>query len=256
MTNRAKYTALIVDDEALAREKLRLFFTTSEEFEVLDEATNGADALSMIQMRCPDLVLVDVKMPGMSGPELIQKLDPKRCSPVVVFTTAFSDFAVQAFALEATDYLVKPFSLERFRQCLTRVRDRIRLQRLAIGSPVVARPADASRYRNDLLLRTNGKIVCVSVSEIRYVSAEGNYVRFHLPSESTLIRCTMNSVQAALDPNRFVRIHRSAIVNVTFVKEFRPWLSSGSGFALLRDGTRLPASRGFMTPMLRSVELG
>ena len=235
--------ALIVDDEALARERIRSLLAAEADVVVAGECANGDEAVAALRRRGADLVFLDVQMPGRDAFDVIRDVGPEQM-PAVVFVTAYDRYAVKAFEVHAVDYLLKPFDGERFREALARVRSRL-LDRAGDGGPLVpllrelaARPAQPER----LAVRSASRISFVRVEEVDYAEACGNYVCLHCGSERHLMRETMNALEARLDPRRFVRIHRSALVNVDRVKEIHP-LFHGDWEVVLRSGVRLTLTR-------------
>lgn len=235
--------ALIVDDEPPARKALRSMLERESDVELVGECENGIQALDAIRARTPDLVFLDIEMPGLNGFELLEQL-PAECSPIVVFVTAFSDYAVEAFRVRAVDYLLKPFDGERLRETLDRVRDR------------ASRPSTtedwrglidelSARSRPDRLAVLDGDAtVVVRTATVRWFEAEGNYVRLHLGEKSFLARSSLRSMERRLDPSRFARIHRGTIVNVDLVRRLRA-IGHGDYRLTLSDGTELTLSRRY-----------
>ena len=234
---------MIVDDEPLARRRVRAFLRPEAEVEIVGECGNGPGALEAIRQLKPQLVFLDVQMPGMDGFEVLQALEPVE-RPIVVFVTAHDHYAVQAFEERALDYLLKPFGKRRFEDTMARVRERIE------------RPeGDDARERLDGLLRTIGPkthlvvktgthSVLLQVARIEWLEAEGDYVRIHAGREVYLTRQTMNRIEVQLGAARFVRVHRSTIVNVEFIKEIHS-MPGGDHAIALRDGTQVTLSRGY-----------
>ncbi|MGE3842515.1 MAG: LytR/AlgR family response regulator transcription factor [Vicinamibacterales bacterium] len=235
----------LVDDEPLARERLRALLASEPDVEVIGECENGAAAITFIEQHAPDLVFLDVQMPGIDGFKVLQTLE-ERVPPAVVFVTAYDQYALQAFEVHALDYLLKPFSGSRFRRALQRVRAELQKdgagdvnERLMSLIENLRQPKRPDR----LVLKTAGRVSFVRVEEIDWIEAEGNYVRLHIGSASHLLRETMKGIEGKLDPDKFVRIHRSTIVSTDRIKELQP-LFHGEYAVILRDGTRLTASRG------------
>jgi len=268
--------ALIVDDEPIARRRLRRLCQREGDVEVVGECATGGEAVAAVAEYAPDLLLLDVQMPGMDGFGVLAALreaaEAAR-APAVVFVTAYDEHAVRAFDVHAADYLLKPVEPERFRTAVARVRARLgeadaarrhaQLVALlaaagaggAVGSADAgaAGPDDAgvapaasggSRYRDRLLAKVDGRMFFVRAADIDWVEAEGNYVRLHVGREAHLIRETMADLERDLDPATFARIHRSTIVNLDRVKEMQPWFS-GEYVVILHDGTRLKLSRWY-----------
>jgi two-component system LytT family response regulator len=239
---------LIVDDEPLARERLRTLLQQESDIEVIGECTDGRQAVHAITEHAPDLVMLDIQMPGMDGFEVLQAVTD-RPLPGVIFVTAYDQYAIQAFEVHALDYLLKPFTARRFQKALQRARLEVKSDP-SNDSPVERRLLNLlddlggeRRYTKRIVVKSSGRIHFVKVDEIDWVEAEGNYVRLHIGAHSHLLRETMKGMEAALDPERFIRIHRSTIVNTERIKELQP-LFHGEYAVLLYDGTRLVASRG------------
>ena len=228
-----KLRTLIVDDEPLARERLRGFLAAEPDIELAGECGDGPAAIAAIRRDAPELVFLDMQMPGCDGLQVIAELPPER-RPAVVFATAHEKFAVDAFAVEAVDYLLKPFDRERLRQALRRVRAH-RL-RQAGGGPEPVAPADR------VAVKADGRIVFLRPEEIVRVEAADNYVILHLSSGRLMVRETMAAVEARLGGRAFARINRSALVQLAQVREIQP-AQHGDYTVVLRDGTRLPLSR-------------
>ena len=240
---------LIVDDEPLARERIRDLLRAEGDVRRVEECGNGEEAVEAIQARPPDLVFLDVQMPGLDGFGVLERLPPGPM-PLVVFVTAYEQHAVRAFEVHALDYLLKPFDPQRFAATLSRVRTRLgHGTRDEVAEAVRALLAEA-RDRLPaapavLSVRAGDRIVPIRVDEIDWVEAEGNYVRLHRGTSSHLLRETMAALEQSLDARRFRRIHRSAIVNVDRIAELVPWF--GKDFkVILRDGTELTLSRSYV----------
>jgi two-component system, LytTR family, response regulator len=242
---------LIVDDEPLARERLRTLLQPEPDIQIIGECADGRQAVISMTEQAPDLVFLDIQMPGLDGMGVLQAMTD-RPLPVVVFVTAYDQYALQAFDVHALDYLLKPFTARRFQKALERARAAvIRDQATGGEAPVEQRLINLlddlggeRRYSKRIVVKSSGRIHFVKVDEIDWVEAEGNYVRLHVGAHSHLLRETMKGMEAALDPERFIRIHRSTIVNTERIKELQPWFN-GEYVVVLRNGTRLPLSRGY-----------
>jgi len=239
---------LIVDDEPLARDRIRALLESEPDFEVVAECASGADAVSAIMDLQPDLVFLDVQMPELSGFEVIEAVLPARL-PIVIFVTAHDQYALKAFEVHALDYLLKPFDRERFRKALKRARLQLLLREesgelnkklLAILESVNAE----RKYLERLVIKSSGRVIFLKVEEIDWIEAAGNYVRLHSGKDSHLLRETMGGLESRLAPERFVRIHRSTIVNIERIRELRP-LFHGDYEVILSDNTELTLSRAF-----------
>ena len=237
---------LIVDDEELARQRIRRLLASENDVEVIGEACDGTQAVEAIRSLVPDLIFLDVQMPEVDGFAVLERLRPEP-APAVVFVTAHDDYAVRAFEVHAVDYLRKPFDAARFREAFSRARRRLagadaeeRARRLdALLTQVEAHPP---RSRERLMVRSDGRLYFVRIDDIDCVEAAGNYVKLHVGRDTHLMRETMAGIEKLLDPSRFLRIHRSAIVNLDRVREMQPWFS-GEYTVILRDGTQLRLSR-------------
>jgi two-component system LytT family response regulator len=238
---------LIADDEPLARERLRALLARHADIDIIGECSNGADAIEAIGELRPDLVLLDVEMPQVDGFGVLEALDADTL-PAVVFISAHDQYAVKAFEAHALDYVLKPFDEARIDRALHRVRDRV-------SHPPGTRHIDPrlvslleelrDRRRSDrLVVKTGGRVVFLRTEDIDWVEASGNYVRLHVGGDAHLLRESMKNMERRLDPSTFVRIHRSAIVNVDRIRELEPWFH-GEYIVILRDGTRLTSSRVF-----------
>ena len=237
--------ALIVDDEPLAREIIREMIRRDEEVEIAGECGNGIDAVSAIEDARPDIVFLDIQMPEMNGFEVIEAVGASKM-PAIIFVTAYDQYAVNAFKVHALDYILKPFDWERFREALERAKSQIKgesdlSEKL---SALLEKMRKKQDYAERLIIKTNGRVIFLRVEEIDWIEAEGNYVRLHVGKDSYLQRDTIGGMEAKLDPTRFPRIHRSAIVNIDRVQELRPWFQ-GDYCVILRNGKELPLSRNY-----------
>jgi two-component system, LytTR family, response regulator len=238
---------LIVDDEPLARERLRTLLQEEPGFEIVGEAGDGTTGAESILALQPDLVFLDVQMPGADGFDVIEAVGADKM-PFVVFVTAYDRYALRAFDVHALDYLLKPFDRERFRQALTRARQQLDrngngdIERRLAAIVSDLRPAKAKADR--FVVKSGGRIFFVRTGEIDWIEAAGNYVKLHVGNDSHLIRETMNAVESKLSPDLFVRVHRCHIVNIEQVRELQPWFN-GEYVVFLKNGTRLTLSRGY-----------
>ena len=245
--------ALIVDDEPLARERIRNLVERDPEVVVAAECRDGQEAIAAIRERAPDLVFLDVQMPEKSGFDVIAEVDVA-VLPVIVFVTAHDDYALRAFEVAALDYLLKPFDEDRFSKSLDRAKTQIRSRRpdefqqrvLSMMEGLRTAPRGLER----LIVKTGGQLVFLKTEEVDWIQAEGNYVRLHVGRASHLVRETIQSLEASLDPARFMRIHRSTIVNLDRVREIQP-LVHGEYRVVLTDGTKLSLSRGYRDRLAR-----
>jgi len=227
--------ALIVDDEPLAREAIRDLVTADGAFEIAGECSSGEEAVAAIGKLRPDLVFLDVQMPGMSGFGVVEAVGAESM-PLTVFATAYDQYALKAFEAQALDYVLKPFDEERFRRVLQRVRRQ--LEQLPRTEP------------DRFAIKAGGHTVFLRREEIRFFEASGNHVKVRTAAASYLLRETIKNLEARLDPDRFVRIHRSTIVNVEHVREIRPW-DTGEYIVVMGGGQELTLSRGYRANLPR-----
>ena len=242
-----KIRALIVDDEPPARRNLRALLKGVPDIEIVKECGNGSDAVSSIRALEPDLVFLDVQMPEMNGFEVLEHLTDLPL-PVIIFVTAYDQYALKAFEVSALDYLLKPFDDARFHKALSQARRQIEQHHASeLGRKLLTLMAargirpDAPRYLARVMVKTAGRVVFIRAEEIDWIEAYDNYVRLHVGGKAHLLRQTMNELEAALNPDRFARIHRSTIVNLDRVKELHPHFNEH--LVVLQDGTELKLSR-------------
>jgi two-component system LytT family response regulator len=237
---------LVVDDEPIARARVLSLLRDEPDVEIVGECASGPQAVSVINAQSPDLVFLDIQMPEMDGFEVARALEPDRM-PAFVFVTAFDHYAVRAFECHALDYLLKPFSVQRFKSALAHARQQLaQRQATTLGRQLLEMLPDMRPQprRDRLVVRSSGRVYFVRIADIDWCEAAGNYVSLHVGTHSHLTRETMGRLEAQLDPHQFVRIHRSTIVNVDRVQELRSSFN-GEHVLLLRDGTPLTLSRGY-----------
>jgi two-component system LytT family response regulator len=246
-SNGDRLRVMIVDDEPLGRQKIRILLKDDPTVDIVAESAGADDAIHQIRTLHPDLLFLDVQMPGKDGFAILRELDQEEL-PLVVFVTAYDQHAVEAFRVHALDYLLKPFDRERFVEALERAREQVLQQRDGdagrrlmnmLGSPP-AKDAPAER----LMLKTGGKIVFLRAEEIDWVEAQGDYVCLHAGQKKHLLRQKISELEHQLPYHSFMRIHRSTIVNIDRIKEMQP-LFYGEYSVMLLDGTRLTLSRSF-----------
>jgi two-component system LytT family response regulator len=236
---------LIVDDEPLARAGMRLLLDEEAAITSVAEARNGAEAVEMIRARRPDLLLLDVQMPEMDGFGVLKELGADHMPPVI-FVTAHDKYAIQAFEVNAIDYLLKPVTRERFLQALARVRERVNTQGLdnrhvlSLLQQLSAPP----KYLARVALRSAGKIAFVSIEDVLYVQAAENYVQLHLKTSRHLLHVPIATLESSLDPQMFLRIHRSLMVNVRHIQELETG-PHGEYIVVLKNGAHLQSSRSY-----------
>lgn len=235
--------AALVDDEPLARERIRMLLADEADVVLTGEYRTGEQAVRGVVADPPHVLFLDVQMPGLDGFGVVERLQrelPPERLPVIVFVTAYDVYAIRAFDVSATDYLLKPFDRARFRSALSRARKRVQERGRAGAEP---------RF----VIRSAQKIFLVRASDVDWIAGEGNYARLHVDGRRHLVRETLTSIAGRLDPRRFVRVHRSAIINVDRVAAFQP-ATHGQYFVTMKDGARLISSRtrsGTLRKLLR-----
>lgn len=254
-----KWNTIVVDDEPMGRQRVVGLLERDEEIEVLAEYGDVASAAAGVADALPDLILLDIEMPDADGFQLLESIQSTSAQPEVIFVTAHDSYAIRAFDSEAADYVLKPFSNARFQEAIERAKKRLRDRRtdelvgrltdMRRGGPSVATSASVETSATGaglrkILVRTRGNKIFVDVADIDYIAAEDYHTRVHTRGSSYLVRRTMSWFEERLDPRRFVRVHRSYIVNVDRVSSIKPW-SGGSYDILLEGGTsvRLSAAR-------------
>lgn len=242
-----KIRALIVDDEPLARELILDLLADDAEVEIAGECGDGLSAVAAIERHKPDLLFLDVQMPELDGFGVLEAVDDTP-APVIIFVTAYDQYALRAFEVHALDYLLKPFDRERFDKALQRAKHQIARERAgavnqelaALLADLKARPKPLER----LVIKSAGRVFFLRAEEIDWIEAAANYVKLHVGKESHLLRETINGLAAKLDPDKFLRIHRSTIINLERVKELQPWFH-GDYVVIMQDGTQLTSSRNY-----------
>jgi two-component system, LytTR family, response regulator len=236
---------IVIDDEPLVRTSITRVLRTDEEIEVIGECGDGASALEAINRGHPDLMFLDVQMPGLTGLEVIETLDGATM-PVTVFVTAHKEYAFDAFEANAVDYILKPFGRDRLEKSLARAKTRLLASTdggyAARLLQALAAVQKQQQYQDRLAVPVNGRILLVEAKDIDWIEAEKNSVRIHAGKIYYELRNTLSSIEARLNPKQFVRIHRSTLVNVSRVKEIHPWFH-GHHKLILLDGRELRMSR-------------
>jgi two-component system, LytTR family, response regulator len=251
-----KLRTLIVDDEVHSRKKIRAFLQEHPEFQLVGECADGEQALAQIRAHKPDLIFLDVQIPGRNGFEVLDDLEDK-CVPAIIFVTAFDKYAVRAFEVRALDYLLKPFNKARFAEALNRFHDR----RARLGGADRKEELKAllqeiqreSRESERIVVKSGSRSIFLRKGSIEWVEAQGDYVKLHIGKETHLLRDTMTALSDRLDPTRFVRIHRSRIANLDYIREIRP-LWGGDCAVLMRDGTELTLSRTYRASLQAALD--
>jgi two-component system, LytTR family, response regulator len=252
-----KIRTVIVDDEPLAREGVRMLLEEDSEISIVAECANGREALAAISKQPPDLIFLDVQMPEMSGFEVLKAVGAEH-APQVIFVTAYDKYALQAFEAHALDYLLKPFTVKRFNEALKRAKTQIKNERNGELNRKLATLLEdfkpQAKYLERVVVKNSGRISFVSVEEICWIEAAESYVRFHAAGgKSYLIRGAISRLEAQLNPARFLRIHRSIIVSIKHIKEMQP-LFHGDYEIVLKDGTKLTSSRSYRDKLQSLLE--
>ncbi len=239
-----KIRTLIVDDEHLARERLRLLLAEEPDVEIVGECGDGFEAADRIQSSAPDLVFLDVQMPDMDGFEVLRRV-PQASLPVVIFTTAFDQHALRAFDVHALDYLLKPYRPARFREAVQRAREHIANRRAgaaARGLLALLGREPSPGHLTRLAVKSPGRVTFVELDKVHAIEAAGKYAVVHVGTENHVLRETMSSLEAHLPPHRFLRISRSVIVNIDQVRELQP-MFKGENLVVLKNGKSYPTTR-------------
>lgn len=230
---------LLVDDEPLARSVIREYLEEEKEIEILAECNDGFEALKFLQENEADLLFLDIQMPKINGFEMLELLDKP---PAVIFTTAFDEFAIKAFEASAIDYLLKPFSRERFQKALAKVRDKSLQKQMAVSQEELSNGNGYLKQSNRVVIRDQGKVIIIPLSDIFYFEASDDYVRIHSRQGKFLKTKTLSSYEKALAGQSFIRVHRSYLLNVDFISRIEPH-EKESYLAILTTGDRVPVSK-------------
>lgn len=246
-----KIRTVIVDDEPWARKRIETLLGNEADFEILRTCSNGDEAIEAISTLAPDVVFLDVQMSGVDGFDVVDAIGVD-AMPYVIFATAHQEYALRAFDAQALDYLLKPFDEDRFRRALDRVRkerDRPAQSKTDLHQVMrIVRP-ERRKYLQRVVVTTAGRMVFLKTAEIDWLEASGNYVTLHVGRDTYLLRETLTAFDEKLDPDHFVRLHRSAIVNVERIRQLLPW-SRGEQVAVLQDGTELTIGRAYRSRLV------
>jgi two-component system LytT family response regulator len=262
---RKKIKTLIVDDEPLARQSLRVLLSEDSEIELIGECGSGAEALRAIGQQSPDLIFLDIQMPSMNGFDVLERLDAEHL-PAIIFVTAFDQYAIKAFEVHALDYLLKPFSDARFWKALKQAKVQVEQREVSeLSQRLIALLDDrehagtdktrATPYLSRLMIKSASRVLFLKVDEIDWIEAADYYVNLHVGRKTHLIRETMGELETKLDPQKFQRVHRSSIVNLDRVRELHP-MFNGEYIVVLQDGTELKLSRSRREQLEQKLELG
>jgi len=247
--------ALIVDDEPLARKRIYDLLRQDKEVDVIGECGSGSAAMEVLEREKPDLLFLDIQMPEVDGFELLDAIEG--AVPAIIFVTAYDKYALRAFDAQAVDYLLKPFNESRFHQALHRAKEKIgKAGSGQVNAELLSLLKDVQNGRKSadrLVIKSGGRVLFLKTTDIDYVEAAGNYLNLFVGKETHLIRETMQSLESRLDPERFLRIHRSTIVNLERIKELQPWFG-GEYVVVLRDGRKLTLSRTYRARVQQLLE--
>ena len=247
-----KIRTLIVDDEPLARRTIRDLLETDSEIEIIGECRSGAEAVQFIRRQSPDLVFLDVQMPGLNGFDVLREIGQARL-PFIIFVTAFDQYALKAFDVHALDYLLKPFTDSRFWEALRQAKSHLELREInrlsqslrALLEDRAAReeaPLKQKSFLTRFMVRTGARVHFIKASDVDWIAADDYYVKLNVAGKSHLLRASMNDLETRLDPQKFLRVHRSTIINFDRVKELHQ-NPNGEYVVVLKDGTELKPSR-------------
>jgi len=251
MEKKTNIKALIVDDEPLARDLIRAYLQSDARMEIVAECGNGVDAVNAIHELEPDLVFLDIQMPDLNGFEVLEQLKTGH-SPLIIFTTAYDQFALKAFEVNAVDYILKPFEKERFGQAIKKAEKFLSSAASTSAPNLEALLNDYQQWKNEkapayaarILAKNNKKVFLVNTTDIEWLEASNDYVVLHTKTEQFVLNQSLNHYESKLDPALFMRIHRSTIVNINQIAEMQPYFN-GEYFVLLKNGTRLKMSRNY-----------
>lgn len=251
MRSNSSISLLIVDDEPLARHGLQEIISEDKSITILGEAKDGDEAIEKIMRLSPKIVLLDIQMPERNGFEVIRSI-PKEKLPLIIFVTAFDEFALRAFSENALDYILKPFDSERILASVQRAKELISLKERAAYSSRMMHMMDSIGVQGKFLprisIRTSKKIVFINVNDILWIESDADYIHIHTTKEKHITRETMSGIEPMLDPLKFVRVHRSFIVNIDYILELQP-LHHGDYIARLKNGEKLPVSRKYKSKL-------
>lgn len=249
----AEIKIVIVDDEPLARRRIVQLLKNEPDARILAECGDGLEAISAIRELQPDLLFLDVQMPEISGFDVLREVNTEKCAPAVIFVTAFDQHTIEAFDAHAVDYLLKPYAEERFRQAVARARARIETKPIAPFdeqlSLLLARLQSNESYLERIIVSHKDRLIVVLIRDIDWIETYGNYLKIHTAGKTYLLRETMNKLAEKINAKKFIRIHRSTLVNLDRIRELQP-MFGGQYAVVLRDGTELTLSRNYRKPVL------
>ncbi len=237
--------SLIVDDELAARELIKNYLAGDASFIVTGEASNGIDAIKQIIKKKPDLVFLDIQMPEMDGFEMIETIGLDNL-PYIIFVTAYDQYAIKAFEINALDYLLKPFDRKRFLSAINRAKEHL-LSKKTIENQITSLLSNIkkeTKYLSKIMIRTGGRIFFLNDDDIKWIEAASNYIKIFSGNDNYLVKDTLGNFEKKINPDKFVRIHRSCIINIDFIREIQPW-DKNNHLVILDNGKELKLSRSY-----------
>jgi two-component system LytT family response regulator len=236
-----KIKTLIIDDEKLARDIIKNYLNKQTDIEISGECSNGFEALKMIQDLKPEIIFLDIQMPKITGFEMLELMDDP---PVIIFTTAYDQYALKAFEVNATDYLLKPFSMQRFNEALDKAKVHLKNRNEYVSgiSKLSNNIQRIDEYLNRIIVKKNQAVIIIPVNNIHYIEAQDDYVMIYSEEGKNLKQKTMKALENSLDPNEFIRIHRSFIVNISRIQKLEP-ADKDNYLVKLKEGSVLPVSK-------------
>lgn len=253
----SKIKTLIVDDEVLARDKLVIFLQEEEDFEIVGQCSNGIEALEHLDKSYPDLLFLDIQMPEMDGMELLRNIEVQKI-PCIILVTAYDDYAIKAFEYHALDYLLKPFDRERFLMTLKRVKEQMLLYSQGNHHTqlltYIKESLPNTQYLEKVVVKDAGKIFFVKTKDVEWVESAGNYLKLHVGKTVHMIRETMNSFEQKLNPQEFIRVHRSALVNIEAINNLESW--GNTEFVItLNSGHKIQSGRSYHASIRQKLQI-
>lgn len=230
---------LLIDDEPLSREIIKAYLRSFDDMEVVGECNDGFEGVKAIQQHNPDLIFLDIQMPKINGFEMLELIDQP---PAVIFTTAFDEFAIRAFETNAVDYLLKPFSEERFKKAIDKLREKLSTGSKPETTKLLDTASASPQQHNRIVVKTGNKVKIIPMSEVHYLEADDDYVKIVTAEGSFLKNKTMQHYERTLDPLHFVRVHRSFIIQINRITRIDPYQKE-THLAILRDGKQIPVSK-------------
>jgi len=238
---------LIVDDEPLARERVHHFLKQEPNITIIGESGNGIEAVAAIREKKPDLIFLDIQMPGMDGFEVLQHIESEHM-PHIIFITAYDQYAIRAFEVHALDYLLKPFDQSRFKRALHLAGEYIQLQKNGDFKyrikELIQEIGSEKKFPERFIIKSEGRIYFIRTDEVNWIESAANYVSLHVGREVHLMRGTMSAMEEKLDPDKFIRVNRAAIINIEFIREIQPFFN-GEYIINLKDDTQITLSRKY-----------